>query len=428
MNLICAGISHNTAPLEMRERLWFSPAEIRAALPHLRSLGFSECVLFSTCNRTEIYAFSDRNDPQVDVLIDFLQTQKQVKDLIPVSHFFSHVSGGAAEHLFRVASGIDSMIVGDVQILAQVKEGYALAQESGTAGFFVNKLFQLAFHVGKRSRSESLISEGAISVSYAAVELAQRIFDDLSRKNALIIGAGETAQLTAKHLLGKDIGSLFITNRTAERSENLARMVGGTAIPFDTFCDRLNEIDIIISSVQSDRHVLSAKDIRDIGKGRNRGTLFIIDLGVPRNIDPFAKEIENVFLYDLDNLNVMVSENISRRREEVPKIEAIIEAELVELSRWHTSLEATPTIAALTELIERIRSEEVAKNVNRFEEKDRELLDIITKRIMNKVLHTPITNLRNGHDSNLSDRLQKISAVRKLFGIDKEQKESSDGG
>jgi glutamyl-tRNA reductase len=412
----------------MRERLWFSPAEIRAALPPLRSLGFSECVLFSTCNRTELYAFSDHTDPQIDLLIDFLRTQKNVKDTVPVSHFFSHVSSGAAEHLFRVASGIDSMIVGDVQILAQVKEGYALAQESGTAGFFVNKLFQLAFHVGKRSRSESLISEGAISVSYAAVELAQRIFDDLSRKKALIIGAGETAGLTAKHLIGKGIGSLFITNRTAERAENLARMVGGTAIPFDTFCDRLNEIDIIISSVQSDRHVLSAKDIRDIDKGRHRGTLFIIDLGVPRNIDPFAKEIENVFLYDLDSLNVMVSENIARRRDEVPKIQAIIEAELAELSHWHTSLEATPTIAALTELIERIRSEEVTKNINRFEEKDRELLDIITKRIINKVLHVPIMNLRNGHDSSLSDRLQKISAVRKLFGIDTEQKEPSDGG
>jgi len=428
VNLICAGISHNTAPLEMRERLWFSPAEIRAALPHLRSLGFSECVLFSTCNRTEVYAFSDREDPQADVLIDFLQTQKQVKDTLPASHFFTHVASGAAEHLFRVAAGIDSMIVGDVQILAQVKEGYALAQESGTAGFFVNRLFQLAFHVGKRSRSESLISEGAISVSYAAVELAQRIFDDLSRKNALIIGAGETAQLTAKHLRGRGIGSLFITNRTAERAENLAKMVEGAAIPFDSFCDRLSEIDIIISSVQSDRHVLSAKDIKGIVKGRHRGTLFIIDLGVPRNIDPFAKEIENVFLYDLDNLNVMVSENIARRREEVPKIQAIIEAELGELARWHSSLEATPTIAALTELVERIRGEEVAKNLNRFEEKDRELLDIITKRIVNKVLHTPITNLRNGHDSSLSDRLQKISALRKLFGIDADLKERPDGG
>jgi glutamyl-tRNA reductase len=428
VNLVCAGISHNTAPLEIRERLWFSPAEIRAALPRLRPLGFSECVLFSTHNRTELYALSDHEDPQSDVLIDFLRTQKQVKDTIPASHFFTHVSSSAAEHLFRVAAGIDSMIVGDVKVLAQVKEGYTLAQESGTAGFFVDKLFQLAFHVGNRARSESLISEGAISVSDAAVELAQRIFDDLSRKKALIIGTGETVQLTAKHLVEKGIGSLFITNKAAERSETLAKLVGGTAISFDTFCERLSEIDIIISSVQLDRHVLSAKDIRAIDKGRRRGTLFIIDLGVPRTIDPFAKEIEGVFLYDLDSLNIMVSENITRRRNEVPKVQAIIASELAELSQWHSSLEATPTIAALTELIEKIRSEEVAKYLNRFDEKDRELLETISKRIVSKILHAPVVNIRNGNESSLSDRLQKISAVRKLFGIDTEQTDHSNDG
>ena len=425
MNLVCVGISHNTAQHEMRERLWFSAEEIRTALPRIRSLGFSECVLFSTINRTELYAFGESSDPRTESLIDFLRTEKNAKDTIPAAHFFSHVSSGAVEHLFRVASGIDSMIVGDVQVLAQVREGHALAQESGSAGFIMNKVFQSAFHVGKRASSESLISEGAISVSTAAVELAQRIFDDLSNKKALIIGAGETAQLTAKHLVGKGIGSLFITNRTSERAENLAATVGGTAIPFETFHDRLGEIDIIISSVQSDRHVLSAKDIRQIDKGRHRGALFVIDLGVPRTIDPFAKELENVFLYDLDSLNIMVSENITRRRAEVPKIQAIIAEEMAEFSRWHASLETNPTIAALTELIERIRSEEVADTVSGFEEKDRERLEMVTKRIVKRILHTPITNLRDGHDSGLSDRLQKISVVRKIFGIDAEHKKRS---
>jgi len=187
----------------------------------------------------------------------------------------------------------------------------------------------------------------------------------------------------------------------------------------------LGEIDIIISSVQSDRHVLSAKDIKQIDKGRHRGTLFVIDLGVPRNIDPFAKELENVFLYDLDSLNIMVSENITRRRAEVPKIQAIIAEEMAEFSRWHASLETNPTIAALTELIERIRSEEVADTVSGFEEKDRERLEMVTKRIVKRILHTPITNLRDGHDSGLSDRLQKISVVRKIFGIDAEHKKRS---
>lgn len=317
----------------MRERLWFSPAEILVALPHVKSLGLSECVLFSAGGRTEFYAFSDHVVPGTDVLIDFLRTQKQVKEAVPASHFFSFSSYAAAEHLFRVACGIDSMIVGDGQILAVVKEGLALAQESGTAGYFLNRLFQQAFHVGERALSESLISDGAITVSDAAVELAQRIFDDLSRKKALIIGSGETAQLTAKHLLSRGIGSLMFTNKTAERADNLAKTVGGMAIPFETFRDRLNEIDIIISSVQSSGHILSAKEVREIDKGRHRGTLFIIDLGVPRTIDPFAREIENVFVYDLDTLNKMVGENIARRRGELPKIQAIIEAELADLSR-----------------------------------------------------------------------------------------------
>ena len=409
----------------MRERLWFSTVEIQAVLPRIRSLGFTECVLFSSCDRTELYAFTESGDPRIESLIDFLRTEKNAKETVPAAHFFSHVSTGAAEHLFRVASGIDSMIVGDVQILAQVREGYTLAREGGSAALILNKLFESAFHVGKRASRESLISEGAISVSTAVVELAQRIFDDLCNKKALIIGAGETAQLTARQLLGKGIGSLFVTNKTSERAENLATLVGGMALPFETFSERLREIDIIISSVQSNRHVLSAKDIKQIDRGRHRGTLFVIDLGVPRTIDPFAKELENVFLYDLDNLNMMVSENITRRRAEVPKIQTIIAEEMAELSRWHTSLETNPTIAALTELLERIRSEEVADTVAGFEEKDRERLEMVTKRIVNRILLTPITDLRNGHDSGLSDRQQKISIVRKIFGIDTEHKERS---
>jgi glutamyl-tRNA reductase len=221
--------------------------------------------------------------------------------------FFSFFASGAAEHLFHVASGVDSLVVGDVQILTQVKDGYSLAHDGGTAGFFMNKLFQSAFHVGKRARSETQISEGAISVSYAAVELAERSFDNLHRKKALVIGAGDTAQLTAEHLLEKGLGTLFIANRTAERSEQLAKMVGGKTLPFESFRDRLGELDIIVSSVQTDRYVLTADDIAKINKGRHSGALFLIDIGMPRNIDPPAKDLENVFLYDIDSLTVMVT-------------------------------------------------------------------------------------------------------------------------
>jgi glutamyl-tRNA reductase len=410
----------------MRERLWFSGDEIRAALPQLKSAGFHECVLFSTCNRTELYTFSSEKDLRVKFLADFLREQKSVSQDVPASRFFSFLASGAAEHLFQVASGIDSMVVGDVQIQAQVKEAYSLAHDSGTAGFFMNKLFQSAFHVGKRARSETQISEGAISVSYAAVELAERIFDDLHRKKALVIGAGETAQLTAKHLAGKGIGTLHITNRTAERSEQLAKMVGGTTLPFESFREKLAELDIIVSSIQSDGYVLTADDIAKINKGRHSGALFLIDIGVPRNIDPAARDLENVFLYDIDSLNGMVNETIQRRQAEIPHIKQIIAEELAELYKWHTSLQANPTIAALTEHLEGIRSGEVTKNINRFDQKDRELVELLTKRIVNKILHTPIVNLRNGQDESVSDRLQKINIVRRLFGIDSGHKDRSD--
>lgn len=427
MNLVCIGISHHSAPLELREKLWYSDEEILAALPLLKQQGFSECVLFSTCNRTELYAYADNADSRVESLKQFLLKQKSVEANIQPFHLFSYVAQAAVEHLFKVAAGIDSMIMGDVQILAQIKSGFSLANQSMTAGFFMNKLFQSAFHVGKRSRSESHISEGAISVSYAAVELAQHIFEDLRKKSALVIGAGDTAQLTAKHLKGKEIGNLFITNRTTERAEALAKMVGGSMIPFDVFSERLSDIDIIISSVQSDKYVLNRTDIEKIIGNRHTSALFLIDIGVPRNIDPAAKNLDNVFLYDLDNLNVMVNENIEKRKDEVPKIQNIISEEVTELERWNSSLQATPTIAALNELIEHIRKDEVEKNINRFDSKDHELVELVTKRIVNKILHTPIVNLRNGHDDSQTERLHKISLIRKLFGIDSERKERSNG-
>lgn len=418
MNLVCIGISHHTAPLEMRERLWFSDDEIRATLPKLKAEGFDECVLFSTCNRTELYAFAEDNDLRVEFLKKFLIEQKSAHQYVPMENLFSYFASGAAEHLFCVAAGIDSMIVGDVQILSQIKSGFNLANECGATGFFMKKLFQTTFHAGKRARSETHIAEGAVSVSYAAVELAQRIFDDLQTKNALVIGAGDTAQLTAKHLKGKGIGSLFITNRTQERAELLAKMVGGTVLPFDSYSNHLSTIDIIISSVNSDRYILNRSDVEKINKSRRTSTLFIIDIGVPRNIDPASKDVENVFLYDLDNLNGMVNENIEKRQAEIPNIREIIAEEIADFYKWHTSLQASPTIAALTEMLEHIRKDEVEKNINRFESKDRELIELVTKRIVNKILHTPIVNLKNGHDESFSERTHKINIVRKLFGLD----------
>jgi len=426
MNLLCVGISHHTAPLDVRERLWFSSEEIRQTLPRLKPLGIGECVMFSTCNRTELYVLTENNTLPSEEIKRILITQKSADGRVQPSDMFTLTEGDAARHLFRVAAGTDSMVLGDVQILAQVKEGFHLATELGTAGFFMNRLFQLAFRTGKRARTETEIGDGAVSVSYAAVELAEKIFDDLHKKSALVIGAGETSDLTATHLRGKEIGKLYITNRTQERAEQLAIKVQGIVIPFDNLFDTLLNVDIVISSVEVNRFILTASDVRQTLKRLGSKTLFIIDIGVPRNIDPEVKNIENVFLYDLDTLNLMVEENLQKRRAEIPKVETVITEVLAELTHWYSSLEVNPTITALTQFMENIRQEELAKNINRFDPKDRELAELVTKRIINKIIHAPIVNLRSGQESSLVERLQKMSAIQKLFGLANLPKEDSD--
>ncbi|RPI05805.1 MAG: glutamyl-tRNA reductase [Ignavibacteriae bacterium] len=426
MNLLCAGISHHTAPLDVRERLWFSSEEIRRTLPLLKPLGVGESVMFSTCNRTELYSLTEQSSIPSDEIKKILISQKSADGNVQESDLFTLTGGDAARHLFRVASGIDSMVLGDVQILAQVKEGFHLATELGTAGFFMNRLFQLAFRAGKRSRTETEIGDGAVSVSYAAVELAEKIFDDMQKKTALVIGAGETADLTATHLRGKDIGRLFITNRTQSRAEELAAKVQGEVVPFDRWTDIVHDVDIIISSVEVNRFILTAPDIERLLDRHGSKTLFIIDIGVPRNIDPDVKNFENVFLYDLDTLNLMVEENLQKRRAEIPKVESVITEVLAELTHWYSSLEVNPTITALTQFMENIRQEELAKNINRFDPKDRELAELVTKRIINKIIHAPIVNLRTEPEASLSDRLQKMSAIQKLFGLSRTSKDGSD--
>jgi glutamyl-tRNA reductase len=426
MNLLCAGISHHTAPLDVRERLWFSSEEIRQILPLLKPIGISECVMFSTCNRTELYVLTENNRFPAEEIKKVLIEQKSAEGKVQSSDLFSLTAGDAARHLFRVATGTDSMVLGDVQILAQVKEGFHLATELGTAGFFMNRLFQLALRAGKRARAETEIGDGAVSISYAAVELAEKIFDDLRKKSALVIGAGETADLTATHLRGKEIGKLFITNRTQERAEQLAANVQGIVIPFDNWFNTLLDVDIVISSVEVNRFVLTASDIQRTLKHHGSKTLFIIDIGVPRNIDPEVKNIENVFLYDLDTLNLMVEENLQKRRAEIPKVEAVITEILAELTHWYSSLEVNPTITSLTQFMENIRQEELAKNINRFDPKDRELVELVTKRMINKIIHAPIVNLRNGQETSLPERLQKMNAIQKLFGLSNLPKDDSD--
>jgi glutamyl-tRNA reductase len=421
MDFYGIGISHHTAPVEVRERIAFDAAESRTMLGELASRNWQESVLLSTCNRTELYVVASASTSAPEALPALVVAFKKAEGVVDPQHFRFFRNGEAIKHMFKIAAGVDSMITGDIQILSQVKEGFNIAVEAGTIGPYLEKLKQSALRVGKRSRSETSISEGAVSVSYAAVELACKIFADLAKKSALLVGAGESGELTLKHLLGKGIGKLQIVNRTLEKAEQLAGSFGGMVVPYERMPEALRSVDIAICSVSSPSYIIGAELIQRIMKERQNNPLFLIDMGVPRNIDPGARKIENVFLYDIDSLGMIVDRNLIRRKEEIPKVTAIIREELAEFLRWQASLGVTPTIQSLTESWERIRRAEVEKNINRFQEKDRELVDVVTRRIVNKILHHPITTLRHGAENGHFGKktLERVNVLRELFGIEK---------
>jgi glutamyl-tRNA reductase len=427
MNLVAVGINHRTAPLEVREKLWMSSDEIRAAVAALKGKPFSECFIVSTCNRTELYGVYNSNGSSIDTppdingLKDQLIGFKYASGDVKREHLYHMVSANAIRHLFKVASGIDSMVIGDIQILSQIKDDFNIAYEEKAAGPFLHRLLQSTYHVGKRTRTETTITEGAVSVSYAAVELANKIFSDLSKKTALLIGAGETGELTAKHLVGRGIGGIFVANRTRAKAEELVATLGGKAVDFESLQQMLSQVDIVVSSITSAQYVITKNDVQRAMKERSHKPLFIIDIGVPRNIDPGANNIDNVFLHDMDAISVIIDRNVQKRKAEIPRVNEIVFEELTEFHNWYNSLQVNPTIHDLRTHFEQVRQEEVEKNINRFSAEDRELLDLVTKRIVNKLLHLPTTNLKNGSEESEEEKHTKLHIVRSLFGLHKAQ-------
>ncbi len=429
MNLLSIGISHHTAPVALRERMWFSDEEIREALPRLREKFFSECVLVSTCNRTELYGMIADPAVRESTVKNFLIELKAARDAVGPEHLTGRVGGDAVEQIFRVASGVDSMVLGDIQILNQVKVAYDLARDTDALGPVTHRLMQSSLHVGKRTRSETSICEGAVSVSYAAVELASKIFADLARRSALLVGAGETGELTLKHLSGKGIGDVKIANRTRAKAEALVADLGGSVVEYEEIAAVLPSVDIVITSVNSPTHILGREEIQRIMKQRSNDPLFIIDIGVPRNVDPASKRIDNVFLYDIDSLSAIVDKNLTRRRTEVPKVNDIIQEEVAAYFEWYNALQVGPTIQEFRNAIEAMRQEEVKKNINRFASADRDLLELVTRRIVNKILHRPVTLLKKSAQNGAGNRetLQRIETLRELFGMKGGGGEDHDG-
>ncbi len=417
------GINHRTADIATREKIWFSDDEIRTFLPVVRDKFFDECFMISTCNRTELYGVTNSEsvgnsmEELSSLLTNEILTRKNASHDVGQKHFYHLKDIFAVNHLFKVATGLDSMVLGDVQILNQIRDHYSIAAEIKASGAVMNKLLQSAVHAGKRTKTETEISKGAVSVSYTAVDLAAKIFFDLSQKTVLLIGAGETGELTAKHLVSRGIGKLFITNRTFKKAEEVAASLNAIPVPYDSFLATLSEVDIVISSVGATDYVLTVQQLKDIVKGRRQSPLLIIDIGVPRNIDPNINKFENVFLHDLDSLTQIVEQNHSRRRSCIPSVNAIMLEELTEFNRWYQSRAIVPTIERLHELYDTIRKEELEYHIHKFNDKDKEVIDLITRRIVTRLIHLPVSELRNGKGDSTQQREIKLQVIREMFGI-----------
>lgn len=425
MDFIAVSINHRTAPVALREELHLNNEEIKDLLRESKNNLFNEGFIFSTCNRTELYGFPA--NPRINFLdIQKFLLERKTATAVNKEHFQNFFACGAVAHLFRVSSGIDSMLIGDNQIFGQVKDAFGLAEDMGTTGFLSKKVIDAAIRVGKRARTETEISEGAITVSYAAVQLIEKIFSNLAKKTALVIGAGETGEIAAKHLRDKGIGRIAVTNRTIERAEKLAEKVHGRIIPYPIFKDYLHEYDIIVTATSSPTVIISYDEVLSIMKKRNYSPTIISDIAVPRDTDPKVREIDNVFYHDIDSLNIIVEQNLSRRKEEVPKVQEIIMEELLGIFNWYNSLEVVPTIKSLRDYFEEIRNEEVNKQINRFSEEDRDKVEVLTKRIINKILHQPTVELKKIGDSgiNAQDTITKISLLKELFGLTQKPEES----
>ncbi len=420
MHLVLVGLSHKTAPIEMRERLTFPASRQAEALGLLTSCEpLSEAVIVSTCNRTEIYALAGDGDAGVDAIIDFLVDYHDLDRHDLIRYLYIVKGDAVVRHLFRVVSSLDSMVIGEAQILGQVKEAYEHAFQVGATGRAFNKLFRQSFEVGKRVRSETEIGENAVSISYAAVELAKKVFETLEGRSILIIGAGKMSELTAKHLVCNGVREVLVANRTYERARDLAARFSGEAIPFEELFERMRDVDIVISSTAAPGYVVSKADVVAVMRGRGGRPLFLIDIALPRDIDPEANELADVFLYDIDDLNGVVEANLEERMREAKRAEAIIEEEIEEFLRWRESLEVVPTVAAIRAKAEAIRQAELERALKRLgglSEKELATIDALTCAIVNKMLHGPTARLKQATEE--ADGYVLVEAARALYGLD----------
>jgi len=414
------GLNHKTAPVELRECLAFSKEETIAALKAFqKSPAISEAILISTCNRVEILIATDNKSNAVDDVKSFLQGFKK----LPVSEFekalYIHDDDDAIRHVFRVASSLDSMMVGEPQILGQIKEAYKTATINKTSGVLLNKLLHRTFFVAKRVRSETGIGDHAVSISYAAIELGKKIFGTLEGKKVLLIGAGEMAELAIEHLIRNRARDILIANRTFERGVKLAKKFKGKSIRFEEITDCLKIVDIIISSTDSQDFVVKRDQVKGVMRSRRNRPLFFIDIAVPRDIDPQINKITNSYIYDIDDLKDIVDENIESRQQEAVKGERIVDEAVIRFREWYENMDVVPTIVALRKKLDNIAQGETRKTLRSLQhlsDDDWKAINKMTNAMINKILHNPTLLLKsNGFHGNKS---VYIDMTRKLFKLD----------
>jgi glutamyl-tRNA reductase len=416
MQLLLVGVSHRTAPIELRERLDFSARGVDRALTALAGSDVHrEATIVSTCNRVELYVGCDEPDAARAAIQLFLSEFHGIPGEQLAPHLYSKTGRDAVAHLYRVAAGLDSLVMGEPQILGQVKEAFGVASQLGCTGPLLNKLFHSAFATGKRVRSETALAEGAVSVSYAAVELARKIFGNLKGRTVVVIGAGEMGKLTAVHMQSQGIGRLIITSRTAAHASALAQSIGGTAMPWEALSTTLVEADILITATGASAPIISRALIAQTMKARRQKPLFIIDIAVPRDVEADAGDLEQVFLYNIDDLQAVVQENISKRGTEASDAEKIIAQEVGRFTAWLNSRGAVPTIVALRQRFEAIRQSELRRlepKMASLPPEARARVDEITRLIMEKLLINPTEQLKSASDANTvatySDALTRL--------------------
>jgi len=420
MNLLLCGVNHKTAPVALREKLAGLIPDVGPAYEQVQTWPeVSESLLYTTCNRVELMCVTEMPAAAADRVREFFARHPEIAPGDLEDSFYLHRDREAVQHFFRVAASLDSMVVGEPQILGQVKQAYRQATEHHATGPILNRLVHKAFSVAKRVRGETGIGDHAVSVSYAAVTLAKKIFGDLAGKNVLLLGAGEMAELALEHLKGQGVAGITVANRTLERGVALARRFGGEAVSLEEVPDQLLSADILISSTGAGEVLVTRDMVKGVMRRRKQRPLFLIDIAVPRDLDPGINDLDNVYLYNIDDLTEVVEQGWQRRQHEAIKAERLVAAETLKFLHWLETLAVYPTIIALKDKAEAICQAELKKTVSQLgplTPEQRQALEVLTGSITQKLLHDPILFLKRNRRPRRPE--QELDLVRRLFNLD----------